>query len=82
MNTTQHTMAESKSTAERNRKHAYPDDLASCVREHWEDRSRDAEGAKDERDDSVPAAPVLDATGSCRGAVGVSFSYDQIRLAD
>jgi hypothetical protein len=46
---------------ERHRKHAYPGELASFVREHWEDSSRDAEGAKYERDDSPPAAPVLEA---------------------
>jgi hypothetical protein len=42
-------------------KHAYPDDLASYVREHWEDSSRDAEGAKDEQNDGLPAPPVLEA---------------------
>jgi hypothetical protein len=61
LNSTQVTTAEPTSGEERNRKHAYPDDLASFVREHWEDSSRDAEGAKDERDDSLPAAPVLEA---------------------
>jgi hypothetical protein len=61
LNSTQETTAEPTTGEERNRKHAYPDDLASFVREHWEDSSRDAEGAKDERDDSLPAAPVLEA---------------------
>ena len=46
---------------EQNRKHAYPDDLASYVREHWEDSSKDAVGEKDELADSLPAAPVLEA---------------------
>ena len=45
----------------RNRKHAYPSELASFVRRRWEDSSRDAEGAKDERGDSLPAASVLEA---------------------
>ena len=61
MNSTQVTTAESTTGEEKNRKHAYPDDLANFVREHWEDLSREAEGAKDERDDSLPAAPVLEA---------------------
>jgi hypothetical protein len=59
LNSTQETTAEPTNEGERNRKHAYPDDLASFVREHWEDSSRDAEGA-DERDYSLPA-PVLEA---------------------
>src|SRR5215212_12027349 len=58
LNSTRVTTAEPTTGEERNRKHAYPDDLASFVREHWEDSSR---GAKDERDDSLPAAPVLEA---------------------
>src|SRR5215208_5753979 len=61
LNSTRVTTAEPTNGEERNRKHAYPDDLASFVREHWEDSSRGAEGAKDERDDSLPAAPVLEA---------------------
>ncbi len=61
MNSTQETSTEPTTGEERSRKHAYPDDLASFVREHWEDSSRDAEGAKDERDDSLPVAPVLEA---------------------
>ena len=61
MNSTQETSTEPTTGEERSRKHAYPDDLASFVREHWEDSSRDAEVTKDERDDSLPAAPVLEA---------------------
>ena len=61
MNSTQQTTVEPTTGEERNRRHAYPDDLASYVREYWEDSSRDAEGAKDQRDDSLPAAPVLEA---------------------
>ncbi len=61
MNSTQETMAESTTGEERSRKHAYPGELASFVREHWEDSSRDAEGAEGEGDDSLPAAPVLEA---------------------
>jgi hypothetical protein len=59
LNSTQETTAEPTNEGERNRKHAYPDDLASFVREHWEDSSRDAEGA-DKRDYSPPA-PVREA---------------------
>jgi hypothetical protein len=61
LNSTQVTTAEPTTGDKRNQKHAYPDDLARFVREHWEDSSRDAEGAKDERDDSLPVAPVLEA---------------------
>jgi hypothetical protein len=61
LNSTQETTTEPTTGEERNRKHAYPDALASFVREHWEDSSRDAEGANDERDDSLPVAPVLEA---------------------
>ena len=46
---------------EENRKHAYPDDLASYLRENWEDSSKDAEGEEDEREASLPAAPMLEA---------------------
>lgn len=61
LNSTQVTTAKPTTGDKRNQKHAYPDDLARFVREHWEDSSRDAEGAKDERDDSLPVAPVLEA---------------------
>jgi hypothetical protein len=61
LNSTQQTTAAPTTGEEGSRKHAYPDDLASFVREHWEDSSRDEGGAKDERDDSLPAAPVLEA---------------------
>jgi hypothetical protein len=61
LTSTQETTPEPTAGVEGRRKHAYPDDLASFVREHWKDSSRDAEGAKDEREDSLPAAPVLEA---------------------
>jgi hypothetical protein len=61
LNSTQVTTAKPTTGDKRYQKHAYPDDLASFVREHWEDSSRDAEGAKNERDDSLPVAPVLEA---------------------
>lgn len=61
LNPTQETTAEPTGGGARNQKHAYPEDLASFVREHWEDSSRDAEGEKNERDDSLPATPMLEA---------------------
>jgi hypothetical protein len=61
LNYTQETTAEPTTGAARSRKHAYPDDLASYVREHWDDSPSDAEVEKDERGDSLPAAPVLEA---------------------
>jgi Probable sensor domain DACNV len=45
---------------QRSNKHAYPDDLASYVREHWGDSSSDPEGAKYQQNGSLPAVPVLE----------------------
>jgi hypothetical protein len=61
LTSTQETTAEPTTREDRNRKHAYPSELASFVRRYWKDSSRDAEAAKDERDDSLPAASVLEA---------------------
>ena len=61
MNHTQETTAELTTGEARNRKHAYPDDLARYVREHWDGSARDAEGECDERDEGLPATPVLEA---------------------